>query len=196
MVLRIILFLSLFTNISLLSAQWTQKANAPVTPRRNTTGFSINGKGYLVLGGLNSTSPTHYQDLQEYDLMNGTWSTKTSFPGTARRGGVAAFNDTMVIVGMGWDNSTVFKDLYRYFPSTDTWVSITNYPGSGGREVFAVIANGKLYMGAGESGITNFYNDFWEFNFSTNTWTQKNNIPFSSRFSGVYFSHGNNIYFG
>lgn len=59
----------------------------------------------------------------------------------------------------------------------------------------AFSVNGKGYLGTGLSGTTAF-NDFWEYDPTLNTWTQKANFAGGQRYAAVGISIGNKGYIG
>jgi Zn-dependent metalloprotease/subtilisin-like proprotein convertase family protein len=74
---------------------------------------------------------------------------------------------------------------------------LTNYsinskaplPASGRKNGTAVSVNGKVYYGFGETAL----NDWWEYNPSTDVWTQKNSCP-QGQAGGSSFVIGTNVY--
>jgi N-acetylneuraminic acid mutarotase len=57
-----------------------------------------------------------------------------------------------------------------------TWTAMTDFGGTARSEAVAFgILNGKGYMGTGWNG-TDYYSDFWEYDSTLNTWTQKANL--------------------
>src|SRR5690242_20164274 len=66
------------------SAQWTQRANFPGTPRAKSASFTINNKVYVIGGVTNASVVLH--DVWEYDIASDTWSQKPLFPGPERYG--------------------------------------------------------------------------------------------------------------
>jgi len=182
-----------------LSAQtWCKKADFPGSTRRNTTGFSINGKGYVCLGGNNSSNTSgHFVNLEMYDPAIDAWTSKASFPGTPRRSGIAFTIDSFAYVGLGWNNSTNFSDMYRYNSKTDVWDTITPYPGSTSRELIATSLNGKGYVGGGRNGTSSGYEDeFYEYDPINDQWTQLADFTFGSIGRGISFSNDSSIFIG
>lgn len=57
-----------------------------------------------------------------------------------------------------------------------TWVKRTNFPDKRDN-TYSFSANGKIYFGGGRDQSGNVYGDMWEFNPSTNVWTQKQSFP-------------------
>jgi len=97
---------------------WTQiddvgidPINGPM-PRMESTGFGLNGKGYVVTG-VTISSGDNYKDFWEYDPTTDVWTRLEDFPGTARRYMSATTLNGFAYVGLG-TNGTNFKDFWRY----------------------------------------------------------------------------------
>lgn len=125
-----------------------------------------------------------------------TWTQKTNFSGSARyRGkGLAIGSKGYVLMGAcnGVPSTT---DFWEYNPALDSWTQKCSFPGTarGGGYMAAFEINGKGYFGLGanwngtSSGYT-CYNDFWEYDPGTDTWTQKASFPGLSRHCVASFS--------
>ncbi|MEC8832405.1 MAG: hypothetical protein VX772_08595, partial [Bacteroidota bacterium] len=102
----------LLTASTLLKAQsWTNKSPIPDSARRGAVGFSLHQYGYMCLGGEgNSIGHKHFYKLLKYDPSQDIWSIADSFPGKARREGIAFTTDSFAYVGMGWDNIRTYYD--------------------------------------------------------------------------------------
>ena len=72
----------------------------------------------------------------------------------------------------------------------DTWTQKADFPGTARNSAVAMAVDEKGYLGTGYDG-TNYLNDFWEFNPTTNTWAQKADFPGSGRY-GAYVCCGQN----
>jgi len=104
-------------------------------------------------------------------------------------------------LGMGFVTTDVqpvrqYGDLNKYDPSTMNWtesagwITDRSYP-------FSFSISGKGYMGGGLDYFTNIYlRDVWEYNDSTDSWTQKSDFPDSLRFLPFYFSANGKGYLG
>jgi N-acetylneuraminic acid mutarotase len=97
---------------------WTQiddvgidPLNGPM-PRMESTGFSLNGKGYVITG-VTISSGDNYKDFWEYDPAMDLWTRLEDFPGTARRYMSATTLNGFAYVGLG-TNGTNFKDFWRW----------------------------------------------------------------------------------
>jgi N-acetylneuraminic acid mutarotase len=198
--MRCLLVLLFFVtaSTSVKAQSWTVKSPVPDSARRGASGFSLHQFAYLCLGGEgNSIAHKHFNKLLKYDPAQDIWSTADSFPGRARREGIAFTTDSFAYVGMGWDNIRTYYDIYRYNPIQDQWDSVTAYPGNIGRACFYACSGNKAYIGGGyQLGSSSFQSDFWEYNIANNTWSQKASFPFGGRANGISFESGGLIYAG
>lgn len=118
------------------------------------------------------------------------WTIKSDFGGLKRERAIAFTIQDLAYVGTGVDTNEVTKnDLWSYDPLTDSWTQKASLPGVPRRDAFAFSVNGKGYVGAGysqaESVVGVELADFWEYNPTTNSWTQKANYPMP-----IYFATG------
>ncbi len=81
-------------------------------PRMESTGFSLNGKGYVITG-VTISSGDNYRDFWEYDPATDLWTELEEFPGTARRYMSATTLNGCAYMGLG-TNGTNFKDFWRW----------------------------------------------------------------------------------
>ncbi|MCK8496065.1 hypothetical protein M0L20_29635 [Spirosoma sp. RP8] len=88
----------------------------------------------------------------------------------------------------------------RRYKENEYWKQITDFPGSpkDGSTPATMTLNGKAYIGLGSlldfSGVR--YDDFWEYDPSTNKWTKKANFPGGNRNKMASFSIGGKGYVG
>lgn len=67
-------------------------------------------------------------------------------------------------------------NIVEYDEVADTWKTITKYPGVCDDNFVQFVIGESLFMGGGiRSGKYN--NEFWEYSFTQNKWTKKNDIP-------------------
>jgi len=177
---------------------WTQKANFPGTAREGATGFSIGNKGYIGTG-YDSTNVFN-NDFWEWDQVSNTWNQKANFPSTGRYGAVSFSIGNKGYIGTGWYNySTVYNDFWEWDQATNVWTQKANLGGSARRLSVGFSIGIKGYIGTGDDGNNPnyiYYQDFWEWDQSSNTWTQKINLPDTVRRSAIGFSIGNYGYIG
>ena len=203
---------NLFTinNTCGVSNTWTQKANfgAPTatTNTTYTTSFSIGTKGYIGTGMTNDWTggpEPLVNDFWEYNQVTNTWTQKANFGGVPRIGAVGFSIGAKGYIGTGATNTTGHKnDFWEYDPATNTWTQKTNVPGTPRAWAVGFSIGTKGYIGgaadgpAGGSLTSTSVSDFYEYNPSTNTWTQKANIGGGWRQSGIGFSIGSKGYVG
>ncbi len=131
-----------------------------------------------------------------------TWTQKTDLPGTARWGSLGFSIGTKGYIGTGFcnDGTTMFdaKDFWEYDPGTDTWTQKADVGGTVREQAVGFSIGLKGYIGTGMDFSVNaiFLNDFWEYDPSTNIWTQKANFGGAARAGSVGFSIGTKGYIG
>jgi hypothetical protein len=79
------------------------------------------------------------------------------------------------------------------------WAQKANYGGGGRNQSVGFSIGNKAYLGTGtNNGFSGggFKNDFWEYNATNNSWTQKANVGENVRALAVGFSIGNKGYIG
>jgi N-acetylneuraminic acid mutarotase len=158
---------------------WTRKADFISTSRYAAVGFCIGQKGYLGTGinYVNSTTYTWYKDFYEYDPGTDSWTKKADFGGAPRAFDVGFSIGYKGYIGTGSITGTRLNDFWEYDPTNTetggTWTKKSDFAGAkrGGSVGFSIGTKG--YIGTGLNAIGVYYQDFWEYNQSTNVWTQK-----------------------
>ncbi|HUM47119.1 MAG TPA: kelch repeat-containing protein [Chitinophagales bacterium] len=191
----------LFTMVSLpVFSQWTQRQNLPGMPRTFATGFTINSTIY-VMGGFDGTSL--FNDVWAYDAETDAWTQKANFPGGYRAASTAFTIGSKAYMGTGNDGNIYLKDFWEYNPLTDAWIQKADFPGYEREEAVGFGIGDKGYMGTGQTFVvgpndswTTTYNDFYEYDPTTDTWSQKANLPGAPRAYAVGAVVGNKGYLG
>jgi hypothetical protein len=106
-------------------------------------------------------------------------------------------------IGFGNDiRDGLTNEFWEYDPSTNSWTQKASLPKSRGMAVGFSIGT-KGYIGTGyKDSYTDYnypglaYQDFWEWDQGTNTWTQKATFGGIARFGAIGFSIGNKGYIG
>lgn len=119
------------------------------------------------------------------------WVKKNDFTGLKRERAVAFTVDNYAYVGTGVDTAEQVKnDLWKYDPFLDSWTQVASLPGVARRNAVAFSIGSKGYIGTGfshaESLLGTELSDFWEYDPTSNQWTQKANYPSTA----VYFATG------
>ena len=159
----------------------------PGTARKYAVAFSINGKGYVGLGGDDIETPLI--DFWEYDPDLDSWTQKADFIGGTRivssytEEGLAVFTtDSYGYVGLGLNSgkTNFVSDIYKFDPVANTWTLIAAYPGGGTVIPFSGSLNNNGIVGLGISTppppIT-FVNSFWSYNESSDSWSSIDALP-------------------
>jgi len=140
--------------------------------------------------------------FQSYAQPTNAWNQKGDFGGIRRAGAVGFSIGTKGYLGTGVGSSDSLwrNDFWEYDPSADSWTQKADLGGT--PRIFAVgFSIGlKGYVGTGLVGYDSlagsFTQDFWEFDPTTNTWTQKADFGGMDRYGAVGFSIGSKGYLG
>lgn len=170
---------------------WTQKADFGGIAREGAVSFSIGTKGYIGMGRTNNGIAS---DFWEYDPAADTWTQKADFGGTGRSYGVGFSIGTKGYVGTGNND----KDFWEYDPAANSWTRKADFGGQARSGATGFSIGMKGYIGTGNAGLfgTIFKKDFWEYDPSINTWTQKADFGGGARFYATGFSIGTKGYIG
>ncbi len=175
---------------------WTQKADFAGNARYGAVGMGISNKGYIGTG----YDGNYMKDFWEYNPETDTWTQKTSIGGSKRRDAA-----TFVIEGKGYlmtgiDNGIYENDVWEYDPSTDIWTEkreIENLSDDSYDDSYSTITgidkagftiNGKGYLATGGTSAGEIV---WEYNPSSDLWTERTSFEGSSRTGGVGFDIDN-----
>lgn len=172
--------------------------------RSDCYGFAIGGKGYMGGGilldaGHNEVPAT---DFWSWDTAAHTWSQQASFPGTAKADAATfvAAGKGYVCTGNNWlgEATRSSKENWQFDPVTNTWTRKKNFPGAARISAVGASVNDKGYVGTGQSapGDLPGFNDWFQYDPSTDTWTKKANLPAQYRWSAVAFASSDKIYVG
>ncbi len=92
---------------------WTQKNNFGGEAREQAAGFSIDGRGYVVLGTHNGTN---FKTVWQYDPTADSWTKKQNCPAS-----VSWAPATATIGGIDYGLMTDGSYLWQYNPASDKW---------------------------------------------------------------------------
>jgi len=166
----------------------------------SASSFSIGAKVYI---GLGYKGGLPVKDFWEWDQTTNVWTKKADYPGNSSSVAVSFSIGTKGYIGFGNDLiDGLTNEFWEYDPSTNRWTQKASLPKSRGMAVGFSIGT-KGYIGTGyKDSYTDYYypgqtyQDFWEWDQATNTWTQKANFGGIARFGAVGFSIGNKGYIG
>jgi len=133
----------------------------------------------------------------ETDLVGNWVDCKFSFEGRGRSNAVSFVIDSKAYIVGGYDGEEreYLKDAWSFNPENKQWTLIDSLPKACIGRINAVgfSINGKGYYGLGFDG-DNKLNDFWEYDPSTNKWTQLNDFTGTARYGSTAFSIGDKGY--
>lgn len=179
---------------------WTELTNVPVLPGPPAAddkhiSFSVNNKVYAV--------PYGYNQLWEYDPNSSQWTQKQStfFPGN-----FSSYVDVFCNGNSVYLLNANSKDFREYNVATNVWTDRPDFPGLASGEVSATYTSTNGYIIGGTNGtipdgnpnytIYSLVKENWQYNFTTNTWTQKAIFPGTGRYLGAAHAAGDYVYFG
>jgi outer membrane protein OmpA-like peptidoglycan-associated protein/N-acetylneuraminic acid mutarotase len=155
--------------------KWVQKADFPGGIRHGAIAFSINGFGYIGLGGEQGTANS-YTDLWKYDPKLDKWTKMADFPALGKIYSSAFTIKTDAYVLFGEAQLKFAEDernMYSYNSVHDSWVKSKEFPDhvNSGDVVFSM--NSKGYVYSYSANKDQGYSAFWEYDPETTTWTQE-----------------------
>ena len=145
------------------------------------------------------------KDFWEFNPDANTWTQKTDFGGTAREAiGFSIGNKGYL--GLGTDANTFQSDFWEYNPLTDSWIKKADFGGESRPEAIGFSVGSRGYVGTGGYYYFSwfgcfcwtyyYYDDFWEYTPSTNSWAQKADFAGVERTGALGFSIGDKGYVG
>lgn len=184
---------------------WTQKAVFPGANGGMGISFALGTKGYIGAGQDRSGSGWT-NELWEYNSITNVWLQKADVPGNPNRAWTTSWSigtkGYMCAGAKDVGTPTVhYDDLWEYDQSSNSWAQKANF-GGGARTNLASFAIGtKAYVGTGMDNSTNpaieiVTSDFWAWDQTNDTWSQKANFPGVPRGYATAFSVGANGYMG
>lgn len=152
-----------------------------------SVGFSINNKGFVLGGMLNTESGEydHVPDLWMYDLTTHAWSKQAPYPGNYG----FLVGEQVFVIG---DNAYVIQDnsVWQYNQPSNQWTLKHAFPGIDRIWGTAMAINGKGYLGLGfdVTGNPSHLKDWWQYDPASDSWMEKNNFAGESRDGAGGFS--------
>ncbi|MEQ1745514.1 MAG: hypothetical protein ABMA02_08815 [Saprospiraceae bacterium] len=99
---------------------WTQKADYGGGKIGGAMSFSVNGKGYVVMGKSKeqNNSDGHKNETWEYNPATNMWIKKATAPGDYRKNGIGLSIGTKGYIGLGeYNYEQAHKDFYEFDPA-------------------------------------------------------------------------------
>ena len=190
---------------------WSTSAN-PTIASQPGGGISSNGTGdgtyTSSLTGLTAGTQYYYRAYttnsqgtsygEQYTFTTtqtgGTWARQTDFPIT-RSGGFSFSINNKGYLGGGYNNATYFNDLWEYDTETCQWSQKADFHDAL-TGCFAFVVADKAYVGNGSNSSSVETNLMYEYNPTTNLWSNRTNFPGSARQGSFSFEIDNIGYVG
>ena len=179
---------------------WTQKADFPGHGRGGAVCFVVGSKAYIGLGNGNGLG--FYNDIWEYNTSTDTWTQKATFPGSGRISATGFSIGGWGYVGLGYSDtaSSPMNDFWQYTPSTDSWTQKNNFLGLPRINASGFSIEGKGYVALGYDQAYPLHglslNDLWQYEPSSDSWTQNANYPGNAYGGAFAFTIGKIAYLG
>jgi hypothetical protein len=152
------------------------------------------GNNWIKTCGLKLTGIA----IDPFHATPNSWVQKANLGPTGRKNAVGFSIGNKGYIGIGRTGIGWKSDFWEYDPITNVWSQKANFGGGAGkaRELAVGFAIGnKGYVGTGKISGT-LEKDFWEYDPTTNVWTQRKEFGGTARESAVGFSIGNKGYIG
>lgn len=89
---------------------------------------------------------------------------------------------------------TLIFTVIVVFSEAQTWTQKADFKGVKREAGAMCLVKNKIYLGLG--GNNTFYNDWYEYDITSNTWTAKKNFPGTARFAPAFFTINDKVYVG
>ena len=167
--------------------EWEQLANFPDIGRNHPAMILSNNKIFVGLGSANGEN---YGDWWEYNILTDLWIQKANFNFGDRHHPFYFSIDDIPYVGFGHgdyinNNITIYNDFYKYDTNFNEWIQLNNFPSEGRVAGTQFSYNGKGYVlsGDGDDHGPLDSGELWEYEPSTDNWTQLNSHPGGARWA-------------
>lgn len=172
---------------------WKQVADFGGSARYGARAFAIADKGYVVAG----FDGNNLKDFWMYDPTSNTWTQQVSPGGSKRIDPVVFVIDNKAYLACGSNNGINVDDCWMYDPSTGKWTEKRRMANISDEEydddynivryqAVAFVVNNKAYVTTGIN--TTYLNTTWEYDASTDVWTQKTAFEGTAREGAIAFS--------
>lgn len=138
---------------------------------------------------------------EDDETTQGQWIKKVSYNGYARSYACSFTigNKGYLCTGYRGANKEFLNDLWEFDMDSETWTQCETMPVEGRRYAAAFAVNGKGYVTTGgkkDGTMVTYVSDTWEYDPSTDTWTQKDDFKGGAREGALAFAIGGYGYVG
>lgn len=173
------------------SKGWKKLSNIPEPGRYFTFSFALDGKGYIVGGGI---VDKHLKSVCTYDPTKRTWLTQPDFAGGTIYSPCGFVIDSVAYLVGGHDGTQASNKMYAFTTTSGKWVEVGVKSGKGVYDACGFSINGRGYIFGGSFGGPPYSNELWEFTPATKSWSKKAPMPASGRSACRAFVLNNEAY--
>lgn len=194
------LFYISFTCFGFSQSSWEELSDLTFTGIERVFSFEIDGTVYVGGGRINDGVTV--STMWAYDINEDSWTFRSDFPGPNIRNAFAFQIDGTGYMGAGYTGAYSLPHFWKYEPINDDWIQLPDFPGGGRSHALALSADSKAYVLAGGvaastlDGEAVYYNDLWEFDPVTESWTLLGNLPGETRWRAYGWLLDQKIYIG
>lgn len=128
------------------------------------------------------------------------WIQRDTIGGGARSSACSFSIGSAAFVATGLDSNSFKRSMWMYNPATGIWTQMTSLGNSTGqgleRNVAMSFSIGNKGYVVGGQGSNPYFSDTWEWDFATDTWSQKQTFTGGGRRAGVGFAINGKGYVG
>ncbi|TPE44865.1 Kelch repeat-containing protein [Pontibacter mangrovi] len=173
---------------------WTQIEDFPGTARFGAIAMSFADKGFVGTG----FDGNFLRDFWQYDPATATWMEQPELDGAKRLNGFAFTVNGKGYIGGGQNNGLIQTDLLEFNPANGQWRILKGlkadqrvgeqFPTARNfAATFSINNKGYVVGGTNSLGASVGLSDVWEYDPTTDTWTQRGNFGGGTRLGAVAF---------
>lgn len=173
---------------------WTELTSCPCSKRAHPAFIAQDNKLFVGLGNFTS----NLKDWWEYNIETDTWRQLPDLPGPERHHPYHFAVGGSVYAGLGHGaGMSIYQDWYRWDLTSETWEVMENLPAEGrvAGTQFNLGDRGFILSGDGDNHSTMATGEFWEYDYTTDSWSALPAHPGVSRWAPGSFVIGDTIYF-
>ena len=179
---------------------WAQKADFAGSARYGAVGFQVAGKAYFGTG----YDGNYLKDFYKYNPSADTWTISAGFGGNKRRNATVFVIDDKAYFGTGTSNNVLQYDFWEFDGTTEVWTKKRDIDRGTDDDddneynedyqilranASSFVINGLGYLACGDNSTS-----VWQYNPSTDFWTEKTSLEASGRIDAIGFAANNKGY--
>ena len=175
---------------------WTKKSDFLGSARYGAVGFQVAGKAYFGTG----YDGNYLKDFYQYNPSTDTWTQSSGFGGDKRRNATVFVINDKAYFGTGISNNVLQYDFWEFDGTTEVWTKkrdINNGDEDEYNEDYALlranassfVINGLGYLVCGDNSTS-----VWQYNPTTDLWTEKTSLEASGRIDAIGLAANNKGY--